>query len=264
MLCYSNTLMSNIKHLHNVATPSCVMSLMITGKAKSKKGHGNWAASMFLCMWQCVCVWPCCVLLSAWLQAPFCSLLWVGHSRTRSSSVSDLSCSAQTHIWFISAWSNTDSTHTSAALSSPQCVTQKERAQPMGTAAPALLINCKSLHSPFHPWLPSTPVLPSTAFKGIDHSQMKMCSFTHPHVISTTVQSDHVCQPPKHTHRQIKISGGDSFRWISHSGGIFWICSPKRFILELLLHVKLLPSRWRQASGMSEWLNPYFSFTLLN
>lgn len=152
---------------------------MITGKAESKGEWGNETASMFLCMWQwaCVCVCdPVCVVVS---MAPgsFCSLLWVGHSRTRSSSVSDLSSSAQTHtrIRFISVWSNAEWTHThTAALSSPQCVTQKDRARPVGTVAPALLINCKSLHSPFHPWLHSTPVLLSTVFKGIVRSQMKI------------------------------------------------------------------------------------------
>lgn len=117
----------------------------------------------------CVCGSECvtllCVVVSM-ASGSFCSLPWVGHSRTRSSSVSDMSCSAHTHTSGSSLLDQIQTEHThTAALSSPQGITQKERARPMGTAAPALIINCMSLHSPFHPWLTNTPALLRTVLR---------------------------------------------------------------------------------------------------
>ncbi len=139
-MCCISTLMSNIKYLHNVTTPAVWSLWWLQEKRSQRESVEMRLRACFcvcdserVCVCVCVCVCdPVCVVVS---MAPglFCSLLWVGHSRTRSSSVSDLSSSAQTHtrIRFISVWSNAFWTHThththSSSQFSPVCYPERQ------------------------------------------------------------------------------------------------------------------------------------------
>lgn len=96
LLCCISTLMSNIKYLHNVTTPTVWCLWWLQEKRSQRESvEMRLRACFCVCDSESVCD-PVCVVVS---MAPgsFCSLLWLGHSRTRSSSVSDLSSSAQTH-----------------------------------------------------------------------------------------------------------------------------------------------------------------------